>query len=64
MNEPLDRDFDLPAGRSRTATALFALGLATVAANSALYFFGVEFAHPALSVLGLALLVPAYLQSN
>lgn len=51
--------------RSRAATALFVVGLVVVAANSALYFFGVEMlSHPAISVAGLALLVPLYLQEN
>lgn len=51
--------------RSRAATVLFALGLAVVAVNSALYFFGVEsLSHPAASVAGLALLVPLYLQER
>lgn len=51
--------------RSPTATALFVAGLAVVAANSALHFFGVEsLSHPAVSVLGLTLLVPLYLQER
>jgi hypothetical protein len=50
---------------SRAATALFVVGLVVVAANSALYFFGVEtLSHPILSVAGLALLVPLYLQER
>lgn len=53
------------AGRSRAATALFVVGLAAVGANSALYFFGVNsLSHPAVSVLGLALLVPLYLKER
>lgn len=53
------------SGRSRAATALFVVGLAVVAANSALYFFGVEsLSHPAVSVLGLALLVPLYMKER
>ncbi|UPW00957.1 hypothetical protein M0R88_02380 [Halorussus gelatinilyticus] len=49
--------------RSRAARVLFAVGLIVVAANSALYFFDVELlSHPAVSVLGLALLVPLYLR--
>jgi hypothetical protein len=51
--------------RSRAATALFVVGLAVIGANSVLYFFGVEsFSHPAISVLGLALLVPLYLKER
>ncbi|WP_435175726.1 hypothetical protein [Halorussus sp. AFM4] len=50
------------SGRSRAATALFVVGLVAVAANSALYFFGVDsLSHPAVSVLALALLIPLYL---
>jgi hypothetical protein len=53
------------AGRSRAATALFVVGLATVCANSALYFFGVDsLSHPAISILGLALLAPLYLKER
>lgn len=53
------------SGRSRAATALFVVGLAVVAGNSALYFFGVEsLSHPVISVLGLALLVPSYLKER
>ncbi|PSQ45643.1 hypothetical protein BRD15_11250 [Halobacteriales archaeon SW_6_65_15] len=53
------------AGRSRAATALFVVGLTAVGANSALYFFGAEsLSHPAISVLGLALLVPLYLKER
>ena len=53
------------AGRSRAATALFVVGLAAVGANSALYFFGVEsLSHPAISILGLALLVPLSLKER
>lgn len=53
------------AGRSRAATALFVVGLAAVGANSALYFLGAEsLSHPAISVLGLALLVPLYLKER
>lgn len=49
------------ADGSWAASTLFAGGLATVAANGALYFFGVDaLSHPAVSVLGLALLVPLY----
>lgn len=51
--------------RSRAARVLFVVGLATVAVNSALYFFGVDsFSHPAVSVLALALLVPLYLRER
>lgn len=50
---------------SRAATALFVLGLVVVAANSALYFFGIEMlSHPVISVAGVALLVPLYLQKS
>ena len=53
------------AERSRAATALFVVGLATVCANSAFYFFGLDsLSHPAISVLGLALLVPLYLKER
>jgi len=49
----------------RAARALFAAGLFVVAANSALYFFGVEtLSHPMLSIVGLALLVPQYLRER
>lgn len=71
MTEPDDEVAGVPPrrersgpgrGRSRTATALFAVGLCVVAANSALYFFGADsLSHPAASILGLALLVPLYL---
>lgn len=66
MSERRIRGLELPADtdRSRAATALFALGLVVVAANSALYFFGVELSHPVISVLGLALLVPLSLRAN
>ena len=66
MSERRTSGFDslLETDRSQAATALFALGVVTVAANSALYFFGVEFAHPAISLLGLALLLPLVLRSN
>lgn len=51
--------------RSRTAVALFVVGLVVVAGNSALYFFGIDtLSHPALSVVGLALLVPLYLRER
>lgn len=57
--------FVADASRSRAATALFVVGLVAIAANSVLYFFGVEsFSHPAISVLGLALLVPLYLKER
>ena len=50
---------------SRAATALFVVGLAVVAVNSALYFFGVEaLSHPAVSLAGLVLLVPRYLDER
>ncbi|WP_135824172.1 hypothetical protein [Halorussus ruber] len=50
---------------SRAATALFVVGLAVVAVNSALYFFGVEtLSHPAVSLAGLTLLVPRYLDER
>lgn len=50
---------------SRAATGLFVAGLAIVAANSALYFFGVgALSHPAISLAGLALLVPRYLEER
>lgn len=50
---------------SRTATALFVVGLALVAVNSALYFFGVEaLSHPAISLAGVGLLVPRYLDER
>jgi hypothetical protein len=50
---------------SRAATALFVVGLAVVAVNSALYFFGVEMlSHPAASLAGLTLLVPRYLEER
>ena len=53
------------AGRSRAATALFVVGLVAVGANSALYFFGADsLSHPAISVLGLALLVPLSLKER
>ena len=43
----------------RTTTFLYVVGLAVVALNSALYFFGVEsLSHPLVSVLALGLLVP------
>jgi hypothetical protein len=63
--ETSERGVVAEADRSRAATALFAVGLAAVGANSALYFFGVEsLSHPAVSVLGIALLVPLYLQER
>lgn len=44
-----------------TATFLYVVGLAVVALNSALYFFGVDsLSHPFVSVLALGLLVPLY----
>ncbi|WP_137284960.1 hypothetical protein [Halorussus salinisoli] len=53
------------AERSPLATALFVVGVVAVAVNSALYFFGVEaLSHPAVSVFGLALLVPLYLEER
>lgn len=49
----------------RAAAVLFAAGLCIVAANSALYFFGADsLSHPAVSVLGLALLLPLYLDER
>lgn len=49
----------------RAAAVLFAVGLCIVAANSALYFFGADsLSHPAASVLGLALLLPLYLDER
>ncbi|WP_135853114.1 hypothetical protein [Halorussus salinus] len=51
--------------RSRAASVLFAVGVVVVAANSALYFFDVDLlSHPAVSLLGLALLVPLYLRER
>ncbi|MFC7082554.1 hypothetical protein [Halorussus caseinilyticus] len=51
--------------RSPVATALFVVGVAVAAANSALYFFGVEsLSHPVVSILALALLVPLYLRER
>ncbi|UPV74924.1 hypothetical protein M0R89_02380 [Halorussus limi] len=51
--------------RSRAAKVLFVVGLVVVAANSALYFFDVQLlSHPAVSVLGLALLLPLYLRER
>jgi hypothetical protein len=67
MSREETHELDVPAdvGWSRAATALFVVGLATVCANSALYFFGVDsLSHPAISVLGLALLAPLYLKKR
>ena len=67
MSEQGNQKFGFAADtrRSRAATALFVVGLAAIATNSALYFFGVEsFSHPIISVLGLALLVPLYLKER
>ncbi|WP_128476341.1 hypothetical protein [Halorussus pelagicus] len=62
--DEIGRDRSNPA-RSRTATVLFVVGLSVVAANSALYFFDVQLlSHPAVSVLGLALLLPLYLRER
>lgn len=49
--------------RSRATDALFAIGVAVVAANSALYFFGVEsLSHPAVSLLVVPLVAAFYLR--
>ncbi len=51
--------------RSRAASLLFAVGIVVVAANSALYFFDVDpLSHPAVSLVGLALLVPLSLRER
>lgn len=51
--------------RDPRTEALFAVGVAVVAANSALYFFGVEsLSHPGATLLGVALLLPLYFQRN
>lgn len=51
------------ADRDPRTEALFVVGLAVVAANSALYFFGVEsLSHPVVTVLGVALLLPLYFE--
>jgi hypothetical protein len=61
-DETGDRSGRLP---SRATKTLFAVGLAVVAVNSALYFFGVDLlSHPAVSLVGLALLVPLYLRER
>lgn len=51
--------------RDPRTEALFVVGLAVVAANSALYFFGVEsLSHPVATLLGVALLLPLYFERN
>lgn len=51
--------------RDPRTEALFAIGLVVVAANSALYFFGVEsLSHPVATLLGVALLLPLYFERN
>ena len=52
-------------GRDPRTEALFAVGVAVVAVNSALYFFGVEsLSHPVATLLGVALLLPLYFERS
>ncbi|USZ67683.1 hypothetical protein NGM10_13225 [Halorussus salilacus] len=65
MTSPENRGEFAASDRDSRTPVLYAVAATVVALNSALYFFGAEaLSHPAVSALGLALLVPLYLRDD